>query len=239
MRLSHPGRRHALVVILTFVTGAADAIGFLALGGAFSSVMTGNMVLLGLSIASANWTQVIHVGIAVLCFIAGVTVGAHIAGRPQAEDGVWPKRVTVALLVEGLLFLALLVMWEATLGGRSQTAQEIMLAMSALALGIQSSAVQRFGVSGLSSTYLTGTLTTMVGGFAARKPFIHQLPSLLVLLTLVVGAAIGCLGVLYLPPFAPFIVVLPLAAVIVMALLLQWPEKAGDERAPAASSSAA
>jgi len=38
-------RRHALVVVLTFVTGSADATGFLALGGAFSSVMTGNMVL--------------------------------------------------------------------------------------------------------------------------------------------------------------------------------------------------
>ena len=35
--------------MLTFLTGCADAIGFLALGGAFASVMTGNMVLLGLS----------------------------------------------------------------------------------------------------------------------------------------------------------------------------------------------
>jgi len=42
-------RRHSLVVVLTFDTGCADATGFLALGGAFSSVMTGNMVLLGLS----------------------------------------------------------------------------------------------------------------------------------------------------------------------------------------------
>jgi uncharacterized membrane protein YoaK (UPF0700 family) len=236
MRLSHPGRRHALVVILTFVTGAADAIGFLGLGGAFSSVMTGNMVLLGLSFASLDWLKVINVGVAVLCFIAGVTAGAHIAGRPDPADRVWPRRVTTALIVEGGLFLALLIVWEATLGGRSALAQEIMLAMSALALGIQSSAVQRFGVSGLSSTYLTGTLTTMVGGFAARRPFITQLPSLLVLLTLVVGAAVGCLGVLYAPPVAPFIVVLPLAAVVVIAMMLEWPESSTMEVMSSANS---
>ncbi len=40
-------RRHRLVVALTFITGCADATGFLAHGGAFSSVMTGNMVLPG------------------------------------------------------------------------------------------------------------------------------------------------------------------------------------------------
>jgi hypothetical protein len=32
-------RRHSLVVVLTFVTGCADATGFLALGGALSSVI--------------------------------------------------------------------------------------------------------------------------------------------------------------------------------------------------------
>jgi uncharacterized membrane protein YoaK (UPF0700 family) len=36
-----------------------------------------------------------------------------------------------------------------------------LLALTALALGIQSAAIQRFGVLGLSTTYLTGTLTTL------------------------------------------------------------------------------
>jgi len=38
----------------------------------------------------------------------------------------------------------------------------VLLLALAIALGVQSSTVQRFGVSGLSTTYLTGTLTSAV-----------------------------------------------------------------------------
>jgi uncharacterized membrane protein YoaK (UPF0700 family) len=38
----------------------------------------------------------------------------------------------------------------------------VLLLALAAALGVQSSTVQRFGVSGLSTTYLTGTLTSAV-----------------------------------------------------------------------------
>ena len=76
-------RRQALVVVLTFVTGSADAMGFLALGGAFSSVMTGNMVLLGLSVGRADGELAVTSAAAIGSFIVGVLVGAHLAGVPE------------------------------------------------------------------------------------------------------------------------------------------------------------
>jgi len=74
-------------VILTFVTGCADATGFLALGGAFSSVMTGNMVLLGLSAGTADTKLATNSGLAIASYIVGVLVGARVAGVHATTRG--------------------------------------------------------------------------------------------------------------------------------------------------------
>ncbi|NYD43260.1 DUF1275 family protein [Nocardioides panaciterrulae] len=206
-------RRHALVVTLTFATGSADAMGFLALGGAFSSVMTGNMVLLGLSAGAADAQLALTSGAAILAFVVGLLVGAHLAGSPRADDPVWPRRVTRALLVELGVLLAYLAGWEVSQGHRSEHVALVLLMLSAVALGIQSSAVQRFGVNGLSSTYLTGTLTNFIGDLAARRPPTSWLPRGQVLLALMSGAAVSALTTVHAPRLAPMLCVLPLGVV--------------------------
>lgn len=213
-------RRHTLVVVLTLVTGIADAIGFLALGGAFSSVMTGNMVLLGLAGSVGDWALARHVGLAILSFVIGVAAGTWITGKATASDGVWPRRVTAALGVEAVLLLTFLVVWEVTLADRNVLIEQLLLGLAALSLGIQSSAVQRFGVPGLSSTYLTGTLTNLVAGFAGGRPLRQQLPGLVILLALIAGAAAGGLVVTALPWLAPVLMVVLLLIVITAALFL-------------------
>jgi uncharacterized membrane protein YoaK (UPF0700 family) len=202
-----------MVVTLTFVTGAADAMGFLALGGAFSSVMTGNMVLLGLSAGAADRDLALTSGAAIVAFVVGLLAGAAIAGAPRADDPVWPRRVTRALLVELAVYVVFLAGWEATQGQRSEQAGLALLMLSAVALGLQSSAVQRFGVSGLSSTYLTGTLTSFIGDLAARRPRSTWLPRGQVLAMLMTGAAVGAVTALHVPRLAPVLCVLPLGLV--------------------------
>jgi uncharacterized membrane protein YoaK (UPF0700 family) len=208
-------RRQTLVVVLTFVTGSADAMGFLALGGAFSSVMTGNMVLLGLSVGRADGELALTSAAAIGSFVVGVLVGAHLAGVPEQGDPVWPRAVNRALLLEAAVFTAFTVVWETTGSGRSANLQLGLLMMSATALGIQSSAIQRFGVSGLSSTYLTGTLTALIGAVAARSPRTVLLPKAEILLALVVGACVGAVLSAHLPLLAPALLLIPLLGVIV------------------------
>lgn len=210
-------RRHALVVVLTFLTGAADAVGFLALGGAFSSVMTGNMVLLGLSAGRGNAELAVTAGSAIVSFIAGVLAGARVAGAARPDDPVWPRRVTTALGLELLVFLAFLVVWEVNLPDHSERVDLTLLMLSAAALGVQSSAIQRFGVPGLSSTYLTGTLTSLIGGVAARSPWHRLRPKAEILLALMCGAAVGALVALYQPAWAPALLLVPLVTVIAVA----------------------
>src|SRR3954463_4410217 len=97
--------RQTLVVTLAVVSGATDTIGLLALGGAFTSVMTGNMVLLGVAASSADGTLAASSGFAIPAFCAGAALGARLAGSAQKGDRVWPRPVTVALAVE-FLFVA-------------------------------------------------------------------------------------------------------------------------------------
>ena len=219
--LAQRRRRHLLVVVLTFVTGSADATGFLALGGAFSSVMTGNIVLLGLSAGTATAALAITSGSAIGSYIVGVLIGAHVAGTPKPEDPTWPRPVTRALTLELGAIVCFLIIWELTLTDRTHQAQLGMLVIAAMALGIQSSAVQRFGVPGLSSTYLTGTLTVLIGGVAGRRPLPELLPSTQVLGALVTGAGVGALVVHHLPWLSPLLLLLPLLAVLIAARPLE------------------
>ncbi|WP_328382322.1 DUF1275 domain-containing protein [Micromonospora zamorensis] len=207
-------RRHALVVVLTFLTGCADAIGFLSLGGAFASVMTGNMVLLGLSAGRGDAELALTSGCAIVSFIVGVLAGARVVGSARPGDRVWPRRVTWALVVELLVFVVFLVVWEVTLHTADARVHLALLMLSAVALGVQSSAIQRFGVPGLSSTYLTGTLTSLIAGVAARSPWGNLRPKAQVLLALMVGAAVGALVALHLPVVAPALLIVPLVLVI-------------------------
>src|SRR5262249_42978557 len=67
--------RDALTIALTLVTGATDAVAFTRLGGTFTSVMTGNLVLLGVSVGRNQLIAFEHVGVAVVAFIAGTVAG--------------------------------------------------------------------------------------------------------------------------------------------------------------------
>ena len=53
-------RHHVLVILLAVTSGALDALGFLGLGGVFASVMTGNLVLLGLGAGTRHGTLAVH-----------------------------------------------------------------------------------------------------------------------------------------------------------------------------------
>jgi uncharacterized membrane protein YoaK (UPF0700 family) len=184
-------------------SGATDAIGFLALGSAFTSVMTGNMVLFGIGVAHADLTAVVLTAAAITSFVLGAAVGARVAGTPTAGDSYWPPAVSRALGVELCLFGVFAAWWWATGSTPSADLLLPMLALNAAALGLQSSAIQRFGVSGLSTTYMTGTLTNVVIRLVSGKRLAEVSHSLWILLGLLAGAALGALLVRHAPVAVP------------------------------------
>ena len=206
-------RSDALVIVLTLVTGSTDAIGLIRLGGVFTSVMTGNMVFLGIATAEHNGSIALHTGVAFAAYVLGSFIGARVAGHaPKDETHLWPRSIVVALAVELAVVAVFAVWWELLHGTPSPHITYALLGLNAAALGVQSAAVLRFGVHGLSTTYLTGTLTQFVAGLTKRGDPL-QVRSGLILLALIIGALLGAVTALHAPLFAPLV---PLGALTIV-----------------------
>lgn len=218
-------QRHALVVLLTFNAGATDAIGFLALGGAFTSVMTGNLVLFGIAGAKGDGTLARHILTAVLCFIGGCILGSRLAGVAREDQPIWPPAVTRALSVEFVIFAGYGIGWWAQGSVPRGIAQLALLGGNAIALGVQSSSVQRFGVPGLSTTYMTGTLTTLIVRLTSGHRVRDVADSLQILCGLVAGAIAAAALVLHAPALAPVLQLTAVGGVLLGSLCLSRAER--------------
>lgn len=217
-RRRHPASvRDVLVVVLAVTSGATDAIGFLALGAAFTSVMTGNMVLFGIAAAHGDLVSLGLTAAAIASFVAGAAAGARIAGTAQSNDSWWPAAINKALWLEMALFAVFAACWWALDSAPSANTLLPLLALNAAALGLQSSAIQRFGVSGLSTTYMTGTLTSVVIKLVSGKKLAEVGHSLWILLGLIAGAALGALLVRHLPVTVPLSQLLSVGLVLLVA----------------------
>ena len=88
--------RDILLVVLTLTTGALDAVTFVRLGKVFSSVITGNLALLGIAAGHQETALALDAGLALAGYAAGVLIGGPIAGTPEPGQLVWPVRVSQA-----------------------------------------------------------------------------------------------------------------------------------------------
>ena len=217
IRTSAPGRARDLAAVALAVTsGATDAIGYLALGRVFTSAMTGNLVLLGIGLAHSNGERVGRVIVSLACFTVGCAVGARIAGTPSTGDPVWPRPVTRALAAEASVLLIYAGTWW--MGERSDVVvKAALLGIGALALGIQSAAIPRFGVASLSTTFLSGALMRLVGVLVTGRPR-DGARYVVVLIALVTGGLLAAVLVLHAPSWAPIIQLVPLAVAIGLAV---------------------
>ncbi|QKE83571.1 YoaK family protein [Arthrobacter sp. NEB 688] len=213
--------RDGLVVLLAVTSGATDAVGFLALGSAFTSVMTGNMVLFGMGLARGDGAALALTAVAIGSFVTGAALGARIAGSPRTGDPVWPRRIRAALGVELALFAVFALAWWGLGAAPPEPAFLPLLALNAVALGIQSSAIQRFGVPGLSTTYLTGTLTSVVGRLVSGHGLRAVGHSLTILAGLVAGAGLGATLVRVAPAAVPLVQLVPVGLVLLGSRLVR------------------
>ena len=130
-----------------------DALSYLALGRVFTANMTGNTVLFGLSLVQGDADGAGRAALALVGFLVGGALGAWVAYLGPREDG-WPRGVTIALIVECVFLAALANDRSALLGVR--------VVFAAVAMGIQSAAARRLDVLGVTTTFITGTLTSLV-----------------------------------------------------------------------------
>ncbi|MFI5267078.1 MAG: YoaK family protein [Chloroflexota bacterium] len=222
-RPAMPGLRDALLLTLTLACGCMDAISLLALGRVFSSMMTGNMVLLGLALGQSANADLLRIGVALVAFSLGVALGSAIIGRDNAHV-VWPRRVTVALGVELALLADFAFVWQIDVARASELGNLSLIAMSAAAMGIQNTAALTLGITSVAKTpvpgtaYLTGTLTSLLFEFVRHAESGSEVGRRLVALgALITGACLTSLALRYLPAAAPLLPLAGLAAVVTCA----------------------
>jgi uncharacterized membrane protein YoaK (UPF0700 family) len=218
---SHVSMRDSLVVVLTLTTGAVDATSFLALGNVFSSVVTGDMVLLGAAAGTGRPELAVHSGVALAGYLAGVMAGAPLATRWQHTSGTWPPSVTVTLAVELVILVAFSVGWELAGTHPSGAGQLALVAVLAAAMGLQAAAVRRLGQ--MSTTYLTSTLTALVAGLVTGSKPDGMARSLGVLATLIIGAIAASVLLEEARAWVPLVILVPLGVVIVASVAgFEW-----------------
>jgi uncharacterized membrane protein YoaK (UPF0700 family) len=211
--------RDALLALLAATAGCIDALSYLRLGNVFTANMTGNAALLGIAAGQQAAARALHSVVALAGFVLGVLAGAALCGRrEQSEARRWPPRVTLTLAVELIALLAMAVGWALAGEDPAGGAEYGLVGAAALAMGMQSAAVQRLQVAGVATTYVTGTLTSLFTDLAlpgasrasmARRGW--------VLLALVAGAVVGAVVVGLAGGVAAFIPVVLVAVVIVVA----------------------
>ncbi|MGH7770598.1 MAG: YoaK family protein [Candidatus Binatia bacterium] len=150
-----------MLLILTWAAGCVDAISYLGLGHVFTAMMTGNTVLLGLALAQGEILAALRSIVALIGFAAGVAAGAMIVERDD-KDRRWPRAVTKALALEAVFLAVFVLTWHFAGNSRGAAAVYFLIVLLSLAMGLQAAAVRRLGVPGIATTYITGTMTSLM-----------------------------------------------------------------------------
>src|SRR4051812_31624667 len=159
---SHATVRNWLLDALTISSGAVDAISFMALGKVFTAFMTGNIAFLGMALAGSPiaprfaWVLASMAGFGCGVYIATTIV--RLSTKPAATGGehkpgaVWPKGTTRALAVALLPHLCFVAIWFSVGGHPTQGTIPVLLAVWAVAMGMQSAAVRQLNIGGVFTT---------------------------------------------------------------------------------------
>lgn len=206
--------RDTVVVLLALAAGAVDAISFFGLGGAFAANMTGNVILLG-AVAGGFTHALLRSGAALVGYVVGAFAAARWVRRRPEE--FWPVWMTRGLVVVSLAEAGVLGAWLGAGGRPGLAGQVAMLAVFALAMGAQGALAHRLGLGGVTTTYVTGTLTGFVDELATDSGSgRNRAQRLGTILALAVGAGFAALLVFQARELAAF---LPPALTIAAVLL--------------------
>ena len=141
---------------LTVVTGVVDAVSFLGLGHIFTANMTGNVVFLGFALGGGAGVSVARSLTALGAFACGGICG----GRINTRDLTPPRSLLTAMCFESLLLLLAVACTAAPEFNASFVAY-LVIVFTALAMGLRNAVVRKLGVTDLTTTVLTMTLTAL------------------------------------------------------------------------------
>ena len=232
---------------LSFATGMYEAICFLTFGKVFTAAQTGNLVLLGIGVEGTRepaGPNPVTVVISLAAFAAGAMLAMPILkafgdDQEAANNKVfhaWPRGVSIALVVVLILQAGFLAVWITAASPASLA--YILMALSALALGLQANAIRTLNVPGVSTTAFTATFIGLFSGLVTWSLTAHSAWRLAATMVgMAAGAFLGDWMLGHAHSYAPVVPAAVTAAVIMIAWLVLKPRPTsgptGEQTLPA------
>jgi uncharacterized membrane protein YoaK (UPF0700 family) len=145
-----------LMMVLTFVTGMLDAVGYLGLDRIFTGNMTGNIVILGMGVAAEDSLPVAGPAIALGAYVLGAAVAGRLVLRHKP---VWKPVVTAVFVVSACAMTAaatILALFHVS----GPSALGIAVAASiAMLMGAQAATARALAVADMTTVVVTSTIT--------------------------------------------------------------------------------
>lgn len=221
------------VLALTGICGLIDAATFLALGGVFAELMTGNLLLAAFEIGTGTFvlSDVATYGSAIAAFLCGALLGGWVSYHRDARGS---RMVGYPVEYLCVVLATVLAVWLAPppiSPMQIDSGEEFpilwqrltIVGLLAFAMGIHNAMMRRRGVPDIATNVMTLTLTgavsdsRLVGG-----PNTHWQRRLGSIAVFIVGAALGAW-------LLRFGVAAPLIAASVVFTAALWPLMAGRD----------
>ncbi|MGH3390513.1 MAG: DUF1275 family protein, partial [Actinomadura sp.] len=153
----------------------------------------------------------------IAAYIVGVYGAASwLRGTHADATDPWPTRVTAAIAAVLVAQAAVLVWWLATAAHPGPLVRDALVGLSAMAMGLQSAAVNAISVPGAATTYLTGTLTFLTTELATTGAPLTMRRRVAVLVAALSGAVLEAVLLAVARPAAPALPFATTLAVIVL-----------------------
>ncbi len=169
-------RRAGIAMVLTWSSGFVDAVCSVALVRVFVANMSGNSIALGLGAGRGEWGEAWRRGLAVPMFFIGLLISrflVHAARRTDFERvGACLFGLVAALLV-AFAAIGSPVMSHGTASIHPLWRYCLLVALPAVAMGIQNAALTHFGPLTVRTTHVTGTLAVLADHVSAHVLWLH------------------------------------------------------------------
>jgi uncharacterized membrane protein YoaK (UPF0700 family) len=181
----------------------------------FVANMTGNVVFLGFAAAGAGGLSVWGSLLALACFLPGGIAAGRLTSR-LGDD----RRSSLNTAATVQVVLCLIAVVVAAVAGQhlGTGSRYLLIALLALAMGVQNATARRLAVADLTTTVLTLTLTGIAadsrlgGGSGARTA-----RRILAVAAMLLGAFVGAVLLIHVRPVAPLALATLLLAVVAVA----------------------
>lgn len=153
-----------LAILLAWVAGSVDVIGYLMLFHLFTAHMSGNSVATGAYLGRHQWGAALYRAFPIPLFVIGVALGATIT-ETAARRGI-RSTFSISLGLEAVL-LFLFMAYGSRLDHNGPMQLNVtwkfypLAAFPIVAMGLQNATLRRVGNRTVHTTYVTGILTNL------------------------------------------------------------------------------